>query len=253
MRTTVLLLLPSLGVVLIGSRFGTLGFWLALIAAAAFCVYVLLRSDTVAVRAMRAYPVGEAEQPVFCRVVRESTTKARLPMPQLYVSPTRAVNALATGRNPNRSMICVTEGALAVLDENELRAVVGHELAHIRNLDTLPASVVGAVNRLAVMVPLVGVFLAGAARLAISRDREFKADSESARLNGEPLALAGALRKFDAAARELVLPPEAGVVAASHLMLTSPLRYRGLLRLCRSHPSTAERVARLEQLAGYRR
>jgi heat shock protein HtpX len=252
-RTVVLLLVLASVVLLIGSRFGPAGLWFALIAAVALCVGVLVYSDTVAVRAMRAYRVGEAEQPVLCRVVREMTTRARVPMPYLYVSPTRAVNILAAGRTHSRSVICITEGALATLDESELRAVVGHELAHIRRLDTLPASVVGAVNRLTMVVPVFGVVLAGLVRLTISRNREFEADREAARLSGQPLALASALRKFDAAARELALPSEAGVVAASHLMITSPLRSGGLQRLCRSHPSTAERVARLEQLAGYRR
>ncbi len=253
MRTALLLAVLCLGAVYIGSRFGPLGYWLALLAVLTFCTYLLVRSDAVVVRAMRGYAVGEAEQPVLCNVVRDMSSRARLPMPRVYVSPTPAVNALASGRDPHHAVICVTEGALDVLDEQELRAVVGHELAHIRSRDTLPASVVGGLNRVVMVVPVAGVALAALLRLTIRRSREFDADRESALISGEPLALARALRKLDAAARELGLPAEPGVVAASHLMITSPLRRGGRRWLCRSHPSTAERVARLEQLAGYRR
>lgn len=252
-RTTAVLVVLFALAVFVGSRFGWPGLWLAVLLVAAFIGYVLLRSDVLALRAVHAYPVSEAEQPTLCRIVREMTTAAQVPMPRVYVSPTRAVNALATGRGPSRAVICVTEGALGVLDDDELRGVVGHELVHIRNRDTLPASVVGVLNRIALVIPVVGVVLSGLARLAILRSREFDADRGSARISGQPLALASALRKFDTAARELALPTEPGVVAASHLMITSPLRGRGLLRLCRSHPSTPERVARLEGLAGYRR
>lgn len=253
MRTAALLAVPSLAVVIVGTRFGALGLWLAVVIVVLFCGYVLHRSDVAAVRAMRAYRVGEAEQPVLCRIVREMSTRARVPMPRVYVSPTRAVNALAAGRGPNHAAICVTAGALDALDDHELRAVVGHELAHIRSRDTLPTSIVGVLNQMAMIVPVLGVVIAGLTRLAISPSREYDADRVAARLVGDPLALSSALRKFDAAARELALPAEPGVVAAGHLMITSPLRPRGLLRLCRSHPPTAERVARLEGLAGYRR
>lgn len=253
MRTATLLIVPSLVVVIVGSRFGVRGLWLAILVVAVFCGYVVVRSADAAVRAMRAYLVGEAEQAVLCQIVREMSTRARVPMPRVYVSPTRAVSALATGRGPNHALICVTEGALDMLDERELRAVVGHELAHIRSRDTLPASVVGVLNQMALIIPILGAAIAGLTRLAISRSREYDADRDAARFVGDPLALASALRKLDTAARELALPTEPGVVAASHLMITSPLRRHGLLRLCRSHPPTAERVARLEGLAGYRR
>ncbi|WP_216853044.1 M48 family metalloprotease [Phytoactinopolyspora halotolerans] len=230
-----------------------MGFWLGAVLVAVLIVYVCARAGTVAVRAMRAYPVGEAEQPELCRLVRELTTRARVPMPRLYVSPTRAANALATGYGPSRAVICVTEGALDALDERELRAVLAHELAHIRYLDTLPGSIISLLARAAMVIPVLGIVVVYLMRPIVGRSREFDADQEAARLTGDPLALASALRTLDAARRELVLPPEPGVVAISHLMIGSPLGTHGVWRLFRSHPSTAERVARLEGLAGYRR
>ncbi|WP_205856290.1 M48 family metalloprotease [Phytoactinopolyspora endophytica] len=254
LRTIVFLVVLGLSALFVASRFGSVGFWLGVVLVAVLTVYVCTRAGEVAIRAMRAYPVGEAEQPALCRLVRDLTARARVPMPRLYVSPTRAANALATGNGPSRAAICVTEGALDVLDERELRAVIAHELAHIRRRDTLPGSMVGLVSRAAMVIPVLGVVVVYATRLVVSGSREFEADQEAARITGEPLALAGALRKLDAAQRELVLPPDAGVVATSHLMISSPLgQPRGVWRLFRSHPSTAERVARLEGLAGYRR
>jgi heat shock protein HtpX len=251
-RVAVVLVPVSL-VLAVASRFGFWVFGTALLAIAAFGVYAYMRSDDVALRDMRAYPVGEAEQPILCRIVREMTTRARIPMPRIYVSPTRAATALAVGRGPHRAAVCVTEGALDVLDEDELRAVVGHELAHIRRRDTLPASMAGVVGRSMAALPVIGTAVICLTRLAVDGRREFDADHDAARMTGEPLALAGALRKLDAASKELALPAEPGVVAAGHLMIISPRPPVGVWRLFRSHPSIADRIARLEQLAGYRR
>ncbi|WP_216843425.1 M48 family metalloprotease [Phytoactinopolyspora alkaliphila] len=240
-------------VLALASRFGFGVFVATLACVAGFGTVAYLRSDSAALQDMRAYPVGEAQQPTLCRIVREMTTRARVPMPRVYVSPTRAATAFAVGRAPHRASVCVTEGALGVLDERELRAVVGHELAHIRRGDTLPASMAGVVARGVASVPLIGTGVICLTRLALDTAREFDADHAAARMTGEPLALASALRKLDAATRELALPAEPGVVAASHLMIISPLSSVGRWKRFRSHPSLADRVARLEQLAGYRR
>nr|WP_281386678.1 M48 family metalloprotease [Jiangella mangrovi] len=224
---------------------------------------------------MRAYPVSEAEQPVLHRVVRELTAPARVPMPRLYVSPTRAVNAFATGRDPGHAAVCCTEGILDLLDERELRAVVGHELAHIRRGDIVVSSTAGAVASVVMvaaglrmfgrrdrdhagpvgraLLAVLGPVAAAVVRATVSEDREYAADAEASRITGDPLGLAAALRKLDASTRTLVLPPERDIVATSHLMIASPLQQTGIAKLFASHPPMAERVARLEQRAGYRR
>ncbi|PZF85029.1 protease HtpX [Jiangella anatolica] len=260
-----LLAVPSALALLAGWAVGRWCLVIAVIVVAAVNGYVALRSDTIALGAMRAYPVSEAEQPVLHRVVRELTAPARVPMPRLYVSPTRAVNAFATGRDPAHAAVCCTEGILALLDERELRAVVAHELAHIRRADTLVSSTAGAVASVVmvaasmrgpvgrVLLTLLGPLAAAAVRLTVSPAREYEADAEASRITGDPLGLASALRKLDASTRRLVLPPERDIVATSHLMIASPLQQTGLAKLFASHPPMAERVARLEQRAGYRR
>ncbi|HJU98119.1 MAG TPA: zinc metalloprotease HtpX [Jiangellaceae bacterium] len=277
LRTTALLGLLSALIIFVGSLFGATGLWIALVVALATNGYAYFRGDTIALRSMRAYAVGEAEQPVIYRIVRQLSTAARQPMPRLYVSPTQAPNAFATGRNPGNAAVCCTEGILSVLSERELRAVLGHELAHVHNRDILTSSVAGALASVvmflasfafflqrgdddggpgvlgALLLMVLGPIAASVIQLAISRSREFEADADGARLTGDPLALASALRKLEMGTRQLPLPPERDLVTASHLMIANPFRAEGLAKLFASHPPMAERIARLEALAGYRR
>jgi heat shock protein HtpX len=258
---------------------GSTGLVIGFVVALGTNAYAYFNSDELALRSMRAYPVNETQQPVMHRIVREISTEARQPMPRLYVSPTQAPNAFATGRNPRNAAVCCTEGILGILTERELRGVLGHELAHVYNRDILTSSVAAALASVVMLVAnfawflprssdddgpgpfgmlllfLVGPIAASLIQVAISRSREYEADADGARVTGDPLALASALRKLELGTRQLPLPPERTLVTTSSMMIANPFRAGGggLTRWFSTHPPMAERIARLEAMAGYRR
>ncbi len=274
LKTTVLL--AGLGglMILIGSFFGRGGAVIGLAIGLLFVGGSYWFSDKIAIRAAGAREVTEAEMPGYHAIVRDLAMRAEMPMPRLYVSPEMQPNAFATGRSPRHAAVAVTEGILQVLDEDELRGVLAHEISHVGNRDILISSVAAAVAMgitfvarmamwgamfgggggdrdrdggnifgllaMAVLAPVA----AGLLQMALSRSREFEADRTGARLIGDGEPLARALQKIDAYAHRVPMDIDQ---AHAQAFIINPLSGRRVqfASLFRTHPPTEERLARL--------
>ena len=235
-------------------------------------------SDRIVLAMYRAKPVTENEAPELVRTVRHLAQLGNIPMPLVYIIPTDAPNAFATGRSPNHAAVAATEGILRILDQDELTGVLAHELSHVQNRDvlisTIAAAVAGAIYMLADMarwsmfwgnrdredrsgggafqmvVMLLAAIIAPIAamlvQMAISRSREYQADESGARLCRKPLALASALAKISQVSQR---HPMDANPATAHLFIVNPFSARGLVNLFSTHPPVERRIEILENLA----
>jgi heat shock protein HtpX len=270
---TALLLGLLTGLILVCGQLlgGNTGMVVALVFAAALNFGSYWFSDRIVLRMYRAQPVSEAEAPRLHAIVDRLIASAGLPKPKLYVLPQDSPNAFATGRNPSHAAVAVTSGLMELMDEEEIEGVVAHELAHVKNRDILissvAATIAGAVAMLATMArwgaifggfggrdergggvlgllvtAIVAPIAAMVIQLAVSRSREYAADSTGARIAGQPYGLARALEKLSAYSRKVPLHASA---ATSHMFIVAPLSGRSMARLFSTHPPIEERVRRL--------
>lgn len=277
-----LFLLAFLSAILVwvgGMMGGKSGAMVALVLAGVMNFASYWWSDKIVLRMYKASEVGRDDAPQLYSDVEELAQIAGLPMPRVYIIPEQAPNAFATGRDPHHSAVAVTQGIMRLLNRDELKGVIAHELAHIRNRDILigsvAATIAGAISYIAYMAQFAAIFGGGGGdrrgggmlgllamaiiapmaamivRMAISRTREFGADKTGAEICGNPLYLADALRKLEAGASRVPLQvSEQAAESTAHMMIVSPMIGGGFAKLFSTHPPTGERVARLEAMVG---
>lgn len=257
---------------------GSQGMLMALLFGGAANIFAYWFSDKMVLRMYNAQEVDETSAPQFYGMVRELAQNAGLPMPRVYLIDEAQPNAFATGRNPENAAVAATTGILQLLSARELRGVMAHELAHVRHRDilisTIAATMAGAISALAnfamffggrdsegrpanplagILVALLAPLAASLIQMAISRAREFEADRGGAEISGDPDALADALAKIDAYARNIPMPTAEAHPATAQMMIMNPLSGGGIDGLFRTHPATEARIARLRAMASSRR
>jgi heat shock protein HtpX len=233
-----------------------------------FNLVMYWKSDKLALKASKARPVSQSEQPELYRDIEEIASKAGVPMPRVYLIPSEQPNAFATGRNPKHAAVAVTQGIMKLLSEDELRGVISHELSHIRNRDILTQSVASAIGAMITWIaymmlwfggedesPLglvanLALFLlapisASLIQLAISRQREYSADATGAQICGNPESLASALLRLEAGAKAMPMQVNQ---ATEPLYIVKPFSGGGIASLFSTHPPIEERVRRLRQM-----
>jgi heat shock protein HtpX len=275
MKTMVLMVALTLMMVFFGGLMGgKTGMTVALIMAFGMNFVTYWFSDKIVLKMYGAQPVTTTEAPELYRMIEKLAQRASLPMPRLYVIDGDQPNAFATGRNPEHGVVAVTRGIMRILSREELEGVLAHELAHIKHRDiligTVAASFAGAISYLAQMAQwamifggrsddegeggsflsslvmmIVGPLAAMIIQMAISRSREYAADAGGARIAGNPLYLANALRKLHMASQRI---PMKANPATAHMFIVNPLSGGGLMKLFSTHPPMEERIARLESM-----
>ena len=257
-----------------GALGGRSGMTIALMFALMMNLFAYWFSDKIVLKMYRAKEVKEHEAPELYSIVRRLAQKAEIPMPRVYIINEDQPNAFATGRNPNHAAVAVTTGIMKTLSREELEGVIGHELAHVKHRDilisTIAATIAGAISYLAQMAQwamifgggrrddgrdgspiaalvmmIVGPIAAMLIQMAISRSREYSADSGGARIAGNPRHLASALKKLHIASQRIPLNAQP---ATAHMFIVNPLSGRGFAKLFSTHPPMEERIARLESM-----
>lgn len=260
-----------------GSR-QTLGIYILIGLGSTFASYWF--SDKLAIASMNARAVSEQEAPMLYGIVRELSAKAGKPMPRIYIAPTMSPNAFATGRNERHAAVCCTQGILQMLNEREIRGVLGHELMHVYNHDILTSAIASAMatvisylgyslmyfgggnsrddrdnssGGLGLLGVLLSTILAPIAasliQMAISRTREYDADEDGSKLTEDPEALASALRKITYGTDSMPMTKTAGTQSVAALMIANPFSAEGFSRLFSTHPPTEDRIARLMRMS----
>ncbi|MGH7796878.1 MAG: zinc metalloprotease HtpX [Candidatus Binatia bacterium] len=279
-RTTILLALLTALVVWIGHMFGGAnGAVIALVMAGAMNFFSYWFSDKIVLKMYGGQEVTANDEPELYGLVQDLAGRAGLPMPKVYVIPEETPNAFATGRNPAHAAVAVTYGIRRILNKRELAGVLGHELSHVKNRDilvsTIAATLAGAISYLAYMAQWAAIFggnrdregggnnifgllfmmivaplAAMLIQMAVSRSREYMADAGGAKVTGDPLALASALRKLHMGAQNIPLQvSDATANSTAHMFIVNPLTGGGLASLFSTHPAMEERIARLEAMA----
>jgi len=271
------LLMMGLTVLLVfvgGALWGSNGMWLFFAIAMVMNLINYWFSDKIVLRMYGAREVTEADAPMLYSITRELANRGQLPMPRVYVIPSDGLNAFATGRNPKHAAVAATEGILRVLSRDELMGVMAHELSHVGNRDiligTIAASIAGAISMIAniaqwgmifggfggrrdddrggglgaILMVILAPIAALLIQMAISRSREYQADASGAKLCGNPIALANALRKLQMGAERI---PMQASPATAHMFIVNPLR-GGFKSMFSTHPPMEERIARLEAM-----
>jgi heat shock protein HtpX len=272
-KTLILMVFLSVFFIFVGSLLGgKQGATIALIMALAMNFFAYFMSHKIVLAMYGAKEVSEAETPELYNIVRRLAHKAGLPMPKVYIIESEQPNAFATGRSPKHGVVAVTTGIMRILSRQELEGVIGHELAHIKNRDilisTIAATIAGAISYLAqmamwanifgrsddeeggnpivallmmIIAPLVAVII----QLTISRSREYAADEGGAKIAGNPLYLANALRKLYYASQAIPMNANPGT---AHMFIVNPLSGKTVIKLFSTHPPIEERIERLENM-----